>query len=273
MGSGVGARLSTRVVLALCLAILVQWATAASASDTISYSYDPLGQLVAVSVTGGPDNGQTVAVSYDKAGNRTNYTAGDGSSGSTAQISIGNASVTEGGTLNFTVTRSVVTTTAVSAQYATAGGSATSGSDFTAASGTVSFAANETSKTVNVATIDDSTTESAETMTVTLSNPSSGAIIATAVGTGAINDNDGAITLTSASNNYPFVGALLSQYSSQYGCSSGSIPTGGMWESCYVIPAGTVIYSYSTGGSLQLGAGYTVTASGQLQVDQAHFGH
>ena len=89
------------------------------------------------------------------------------------------------------MTRGGTTSSAVSASWATAGGTATSGSDFTANSGTVSFAANETSKTITVATIDDAAVESVETMTVTLSSPSAGATIATATGTGTINDNDG----------------------------------------------------------------------------------
>jgi hypothetical protein len=264
----VGGKILATARLAVGLALA--FGTAASASDTISYTYDPLGQLVAVSVTGGPDNGQTVAVSYDKAGNRTNYTAGDGTSGSTAQISIGNASVTEGGTLSFTVTRSVVTTTAVSAHYATAGGSATQGGDFTAASGTVSFAANETSKIVNVVTTDDSTTESAETMTVTLSNPSSGAIIATAVGTGTINDNDGNIVISTSG--YPSSMSILSQYGSLYGCTSGSPYPGINYLTCFSRSGSGQIYTWQTGATPVISPGYSITANGELQADQAHFG-
>ncbi|WP_162806444.1 Ig-like domain-containing protein [Sphingosinicella terrae] len=43
------------------------------ASDTTSYSYDPLGRLVAVATTGGPNNGVAVSTSYDRAGNRSAY--------------------------------------------------------------------------------------------------------------------------------------------------------------------------------------------------------
>lgn len=107
-----------------------------------------------------------------------------------AILAIGNASVTEGGTLVFTVTRSGNTAIAASAAYATAGGTATSGADFTATSGTISFASGQTSATINVPTTDDTVVESAETMTVTLSNPSANTSITTATGTGTINDND-----------------------------------------------------------------------------------
>jgi hypothetical protein len=98
------------------------------------------------------------------------------------------SAVTEGGTLTFTVTRSGNTQGSYSVNYATASGSATSGSDFTATSGTLTFAAGGvTSQTITVATIDDSTHESAETVLVNLS----GWINATvSQGSGTINDND-----------------------------------------------------------------------------------
>ncbi len=116
-----------------------------------------------------------------------------------AQLSIGNASVTEGGTLSFTVTRSVTTNTAVSASYATSNGTATAGSDYTAKSGTVSFNAGQTSKTITVSTTDDSMVENNETLFVTLSNPSSGAVIDDGSGRGTINDNDGTPVVFSTS--------------------------------------------------------------------------
>ena len=59
---------------------------------------------------------------------------------------------------------------AVSVSYATADGTAS------AASGTVTFAAGETSKTVSVLIIDNTVDESDETLTLTLSNPSGGTI-------------------------------------------------------------------------------------------------
>ncbi|WEK46398.1 MAG: Calx-beta domain-containing protein [Candidatus Andeanibacterium colombiense] len=158
------------------------------ASETITYTYDARGQVVGVDRSGTVNNGQSVDITYDKAGNRTNYTATGAST--TADLSIGNATATEGGDLVFTVTRSGVTSIAASASYATADVTALAGSDYTAASGTVSFASGETSKTITVATTDDAAIESAETMTVTLSGASGGAAIASATGTGTITDND-----------------------------------------------------------------------------------
>lgn len=46
---------------------------AADASDTVTYTYDALGRLIAVSTSGGPNNGQAVSAGYDPAGNRSNY--------------------------------------------------------------------------------------------------------------------------------------------------------------------------------------------------------
>ena len=108
-------------------------------------------------------------------------------------VSIGNASKAEGnsGTSNmsFTVTLSKAATAPVTVQYATSNGTATAGQDYVAASGTITFAAGETSKTVNVVVNGDATSESDETFTVTLSNPS-GITIATAVATGTITNDD-----------------------------------------------------------------------------------
>lgn len=175
--------------LASCLTIFCFSAGLANATETITYQYDALGRLVAVQSSGTVNNGQSVTTTFDAAGNRTNYKV----EGAQANLSIGNADVTEGGTLSFTVTRSGNTSTAASATYASASGSATSGSDFTAVSSTVSFTAGEISKNISVTTIDDALVEAEETMTVTLSNATGGAVIGTATGTGTIHDNDGAV--------------------------------------------------------------------------------
>ena len=99
------------------------------------------------------------------------------------------ASAAEGGTLSFKVTLDAVAGKAVAVDYATADGTATAGADYTAVSGTLTFAAGETTKTVDVAVLDDEAEEAAETFTLTLSNPS-GAQLADAAGTGTIAAND-----------------------------------------------------------------------------------
>ena len=105
---------------------------------------------------------------------------------------ISNASVAEGGTLSFTVTRQGATELEHSVSYATANGTATAGSDYTAKSGSLSFAASTTnsSQTVTIATLENSVFESDETMVVNLSSPTNSAQIADGQGTGTITNDD-----------------------------------------------------------------------------------
>jgi chorismate-pyruvate lyase len=110
------------------------------------------------------------------------------------------AAVAEGGTLSFTVTKTGSTSSSFSVNYATANGTATVGSDYAAASGTLTFLAAETSKTVTVATIDDTAVEPDETVLVDLSSPSGGATITTSQGSGAIQNNDAANASPVANN-------------------------------------------------------------------------
>ena len=178
------------------LAVLAAAADFAQASETQTYTYDALGRLVVVGSTGTINNGQKHSICYDSAGNRTEYKSDSAGSGlacapvAPPSLSIANASTTEGGVLAFTVTRSGDLSVPVSASYSTTAGTAAAGSDFTTASGTVSFAIGQASATISVATVDDTTVESVETMSVTLSAPAGGAVLGTAIATGTINDND-----------------------------------------------------------------------------------
>ena len=92
--------------------------------------------------------------------------------------------------LAFAVTLDRAASGTVTVDYATANGTATAGADYTATSGTLSFAAGERSKTVSVTVLDDDHDEGEETVTLTLSNASSGARIADAQATGTIENRD-----------------------------------------------------------------------------------
>ncbi|TWU59486.1 Serine-aspartate repeat-containing protein F precursor [Rubripirellula tenax] len=107
-------------------------------------------------------------------------------------ISPATVSVSEGaGTATFTVNRASGSDGAVTVMFATANGTATAGSDYTASSGTLNFADGEVSKTITVNITDDTDVESAETFTVTLSAPTGGATLGTStVSTATITDND-----------------------------------------------------------------------------------
>ena len=107
----------------------------------------------------------------------------------TSTLSVANASATEGSSVSFTVSLLPASGQQVTVRYATSGGTATSGTDFTAASGTLTFAPNETSKTVSVPTTEDTDTEADETFTLTLSSPTN-ATLGDDTATGTINDND-----------------------------------------------------------------------------------
>jgi len=101
---------------------------------------------------------------------------------------------TEGqGTVTITVTRTGGVIGATSIQYATvAGGTATASSDYTPVSGTLNWADGDAAdKTFTVAVTDDSLDEANETVNITLSNPTGGAILGSpSSATVTITDND-----------------------------------------------------------------------------------
>ena len=123
-------------------------------------------------------------------------------SGITLTFSVADASVTEGdsgtASLTFTVTLSPgadMTTTVDWTTSKESGDTATPGTDYTAGSGTLTFAAGETSKTVTVKVTGDEIDEDNETLTVILSNATGGAGLGTAkTATGTITDDDTAST-------------------------------------------------------------------------------
>ncbi len=85
-------------------------------------------------------------------------------------------SVKESGVVaSITIARSGVVAAADSVHVATANGTASAGSDYTAVNQTVSFAAGEYFKTVSVPISNDKLWEGSETLTLTLSSPSAGA--------------------------------------------------------------------------------------------------
>ena len=90
-----------------------------------------------------------------------------------ASLSVADAEAREGpgSVLEFQVTLSRARHEATSVDYATSDGTAVAGEDYTAASGTLSFAAGETEKTVSVPLLNDAHDDDGETLTLTLSNP------------------------------------------------------------------------------------------------------
>ena len=111
----------------------------------------------------------------------------------TSTISIANVTVTEGnsGTVNavLNVTLSVPSAQTVTVSYATADQTATAGTDYLAASGTLTFTSGQTTQPVTVTVNGDTTAEANETFAVNLSNPS-GAAILDGLGVGTITDDE-----------------------------------------------------------------------------------
>lgn len=117
-------------------------------------------------------------------------------------ISIGDRTLDEGNsgttTFSFTVSLSSETTVPVTVDYATTDYSATSGSDYTSASGTVTFSPGATTQTVTVNVSGDTTQESTEAFFVDLSNPTGG-VIGDDRGVGTIANDDNPAVLPNAS--------------------------------------------------------------------------
>ena len=108
-------------------------------------------------------------------------------------LSVADAEVQEGtgATLDFAVTLSRASSSAVTVDYATSDVSAVAGSDYTETTGTLRFEAGETVKTVSVPVIDDTVDDDGETLTLVLSNPSGGnAYLADGTATGTIRNRD-----------------------------------------------------------------------------------
>lgn len=67
-----------RLLVSCCVMALLEVAPATSSADNHTYTYDALGRLIGVSITGGPDAGINTATCFDAAGNRAQYSTGVG---------------------------------------------------------------------------------------------------------------------------------------------------------------------------------------------------
>jgi hypothetical protein len=114
-------------------------------------------------------------------------------------LRINDVTVTEGNTgiasATFTVTLSAASSQTVTVVYATGDGTATAGSDYQAAGGTLTFAPGETTKTFGVLVNGDRLAEPNETFVVNLSSPTN-ATITDSQGVGTIVDNEPRISIS-----------------------------------------------------------------------------
>ena len=169
-------------------------------------------------------------------------------------VSINDISVTEGnsGTQQAVLTVSLSSSSAntVTVSYATADGTATSGSDYVSASGTLTFAPGVTSQPVSVGIVGDTVFESDETVLVNLSS-ASGATLA---------KSQGSITIVNDDSNLPTVS--INDISVTEGNSGTQQAV--LTVSLSSASANTVTVSYATAdGTATSGSDY-VPASGAL---------
>jgi hypothetical protein len=117
-------------------------------------------------------------------------------------ISIGDAAATEGNTgaraVTFTVTLSAASSQPVTVAYATAGGTAAAGSDYQAASGTLTIPAGQTTGRTTVLVTGDRQPEPNETFLVNLINPNYG-VLTDGQGVGTIVDDEPRISIGTVS--------------------------------------------------------------------------
>lgn len=164
-----------------------------AAAEGIVYKYDARGRVTQVARSGAVNNGTQACYYYDKGDNRKRVVVANANCPLNVRLAISNAVASEGSTVSLTVRRFGSSgSSSVAVSYATVIGTATSGVDFTPASGTIYFGAKEYVKTISITTAQDTTAENNETFFINLSNPlGPGAEIAVAQGTGTISDDDG----------------------------------------------------------------------------------
>jgi hypothetical protein len=184
-------------------------------AENVSYTYDAQGRLISSAITSGPVSGVNTSIIYDSAGNRTSYAVTTGGAAAPSFTIAPATAVSSGSPLIYSVTKTGATTSPFTVSYATSNGTAVAGSDYTATSGTLTFAAGATaSQLISVPTVNISTTGS-KTVMMNLSSPSGGATIVTGQGSGTINYvATGPIALTDGSL------SVLPAYASMYTCTN-----------------------------------------------------
>ncbi len=167
----------------------LQWKASSVTSWTAATGVTTVDPATPGTVISGLTNGATydVRVRSKAASDSTTHIDGDWSSpvqgapmaDPTFSVSGPTTVAEDAGTATFTVTLSAQPAASVTVDYATADGTATAGSDYTAASGTLTFTTGnwDTAQTVNVTITDDAVDDDDETFTFTLSNAGTGAVL------------------------------------------------------------------------------------------------
>jgi WD40 repeat protein len=154
----------------------------------------------------------------------------------------------------FTVSLASASAGTTTVSYSTADGTALAGSDFTAVSRTLTFAAGETTKTILVPTLDDGVADPTKGFTVNLSNPTGGVITA-GQGIGTILDDTKFYVVDGGSSDstyqYATGGASLGNNALGSGDTAPrGVATTAAGTTEWVVDANKNVYVYSTGGTL-----------------------
>ncbi|MCA8938839.1 MAG: VCBS repeat-containing protein, partial [Planctomycetes bacterium] len=190
-------------------AVVVNYATAdgtasagtdyTSTSNTLNFAAGETSKVVMISITddSADEDAESFALNLSGAGNATigssnaTITINDNDAAPSVGFAMTTASIDEDmSPLSLTVTLSAASGKTITVDYASSNGSATAGSDYSAATGTLTFNAGESSKTIDLVVLDDNADESDETFLVTLSNPTQATLGANTMVTATIVDDE-----------------------------------------------------------------------------------
>ncbi|HKV35299.1 MAG TPA: Calx-beta domain-containing protein, partial [Pyrinomonadaceae bacterium] len=230
-----------------------------SASGTVTFTPGQTSQPINVTINGDTtfEPNETFFINLANATNATiNDSQGTGTitnDDTQPSISLNDVSLSEGNagtkTATFTVALSNASSQTIMVNFATSPGTATAGSDYVSASGTVTFMPGQTSRPINVTINGDTASEPNETFTVNLTSPTN-ATISDSQGTGTITNDDTlpAISLNDVSVTEGNSGTVTATFTVSLSAASGQ----------------TVTVNYTTsGGSATAGTDY-ILSSGTL---------
>ena len=223
-------------------------------SQTVTFASGETNKTVSVSIVNDTvvEGTETFTVSLSAptgavVGLNTPYTVTITDDDTTVGLAAATASVLESaGNAVLNVVRTGVTNSVVTVNYATANGTALAGSDYTNTTGTVTFNAGETNKTISVPVVADSLIEGKETFTLTLSNPTN-ALLGTVTSS--------VITIQDANVEFDFATASLT---------SSVLETAGkatltVWRLGGTTLTNTVDFALTTNGTAVAGTNVTAT--------------
>ena len=260
-------------------------------SGIVSFAAGETSKTVSVTVSGDKaverDEGFSVTLSNASGGGQITIPAASGTivnDDTALAIAAADAAKAEGNTGNtaftFTVTRTGLTTGTTAMNYTVAGSgtNAADAADFggTLPDGTVSFAAGEASKTIIVNVRGDTAVEPDESFSVTLSDATDGAQLATATAGGTIANDDTVLTIAAADATKPEGNAGSTAFTftlTRTGLTAGTTTVDYAVAGTGASPAGAADFGGTlTGGTVSFAAGetsktLTVNVSGDTTVE------